>query len=87
MQGINFKGVKIPALWTVQSNISNYFNYLAYNGNTITMPLAQAIVGILKVYDGGGSPVANPTNSTYPAVRFRFIDIICDGSNWWVDNR
>ena len=87
MQGISFKGVKIPALWTVQGNISNYFHYLDYNGGNIAMPLSQAIIGMLKVYDGGGSPVANPTNSTQPAARFRFIDIICDGSNWWVDNK
>ena len=87
MQGISFKGVKIPALWTVQGNISNYFNYQSYSGGTLSMPLSQAVVGILKVYDGGGVPVSNPTNSANPAARFRFIDIICDGSNWWVDNR
>jgi len=81
--GVNFKGVKIPAAWSLSGELNNYFIYQYYNASVLTLPISSPVVGILKVYDGGGKD----NTSLHPAARFRFIDIICDGSNWWVDNR
>jgi hypothetical protein len=72
-KGVYFEGVNFPPNWTC--NILGF----SYSGT-------QGGKGTLRVYDGGGTPSGNPTNSVTPSVRFRFIDIICDGDNWWVNN-
>ena len=90
MQGVTFKGVRIPASWSLEGNIKDFFFYYPYtiiSGTTaLTLPLPSPIIGSLRVYDGGGT-TTTPANSNHPASRFRFIDIICDGKQWWVNNQ
>ena len=77
---VTFTGVDVPQNWTSQVNGFSYSLVNSGAGQTSAYPN-----GKLSVTDGGLDP-NNSSNSKYPNVRFRFIDIICDGSNWWVNN-
>ena len=70
-KGVYFEGVNFPPTWTY--DIPG-FSYSGTPGGK----------GTLRIYDGG--PASGGTTSVTPSVRFRFIDIICDGDNWWVNN-